>query len=101
MLIKNKRPEYKNPETELVARLIDRAESEGIVTSDQPEFKSVMGLQEGFIVSFLEDGTGWSGLAFKRHRGKDVELKAEGYKSRGEAGKALFRYIRAFNGTNK
>jgi hypothetical protein len=96
-LIKFKRPEYKDAELELVARLLDRAESEGTVNSVIPENKSILGLQDGFIVTFMEDDNGYEGLAYKQERGKDVELKTGRCKTRNEAGYKLFSYIRAWN----
>jgi hypothetical protein len=96
-LIKVKRSEYKNPETELVARLVDRAENEGSVSTEETDIKYLMGLQEGFIVSFHEDDKGWTGLGYKKHQGKEVELKTPICKTRHEAGHRLMKYIRAFN----
>lgn len=96
-LIKWKRPEWKDPELELVARLLDRAENEGTVSSVIPEGKSIVGMQEGFLVTFTEDDKGSEGLAYKQERGKDVELKTGLCKTRDEAGFKLYKYIRAWN----
>ena len=96
-LIKFKRPEWKDPELELVARLLDRAENEGTISSPEPEGKSIVGMQDGFLVTFMEDERGHEGLAYKKERGKDVELKTGRCKTRDEAGYKLFRYIKAWN----
>lgn len=96
-LIKFKREQHKDPDVELVARLIDRAESEGTVSAEETDNQYIMGMQEGFIVTFHEDEKGWQGLAYKQHRGKDVELKTPICKTRDEAGYRLYKYIRAFN----
>jgi hypothetical protein len=95
-LIKWKRPEWKDPELELTARLLDRLENEGTVSSPDPE-KSLIGLQEGFLVTFMEDDHGHEGIAYKQESGKDVELKTGLCKTRGEAGFRLYKYIRAWN----
>ena len=99
-LIKFKRPEYKDPDLELVARLIDRAESEGTVNSVIPEDKSIMGMHEGFMVTFLNDDKGSEGLAYRKHKGQDFELKTGLCKTRDEAGYKLFKLIRTFNKQN-
>lgn len=99
-LIKWKRSEYKDPELELVARLMDRARSEGTVNAETPEGKSVLGLQDGFMVTFLEDDKGFEGLAYKQHKGADFQLKTGICKTRDEAGWRLFKLIRTFNAQN-
>ena len=96
-LVKWKRPEWKDPELELVARLLDRAENEGTINSVIPENKSLIGMQEGFLVTFMEVDGGHAGLAYKQEMGKDVELKTGKCKTRDEAGYRLAKYIRAWN----
>ena len=96
-LIKFKRPEHKDPEVELVARLIDRAESEGTVQSEEPDNSSIIGLQEGFMVAFMNEDNGCEGLAYKKHKGREIELRTGLCKTRDEAGRRLFKYIRSFN----
>ena len=96
-LIKWKRPEYKDPDLELVARLIDRAESEGTVNAPERDSKSIIGKHEGFLVTFMEDDKGFEGLAYRRENGKDIELRSGICKTRDEAGYRLFKYIRTFN----
>ena len=100
MIVKWKRPEWKDPELELVARLLDRAENEGTISSPQPEGKSILGMQDGFIVTFMEDDKGHEGLAYREHLGKDFQLKTGICKTRDEAGWRLFKLIRAFNSQN-
>jgi hypothetical protein len=99
-LIKFKRPQHKDPELELVARLLDRAESEGTVNSEIPEGKSIVGMHEGFMVTFMEDDKGHEGLAYREHKGKDFNLKTGICKTRDEAGYRLFKLIRIFNSQN-
>lgn len=96
-LIKWKRPQWDDPEVELTARLLDRLENEGTISSPEPEGKSIVGMQEGFLVTFMEDDKGHEGLAYKQENGKDVELKTGRCKTRNEAGYKLMKYIRMFN----
>ena len=100
MLIKFKRPEYKDPDLELVARLMDRARSEGTVNSPVKDNLSVIGMQDGFMVTFLEDDYGFTGLAYRKHGRRDFELKTSPKKTRDEAGYELYRLIRTFNKQN-
>ena len=97
MLIKVKRSQYKDPDVELVARLLDRARSEGTVNSVVNENKSVIGMHEGFYITFLEEDDGFTGLAYRKQNGRDFNLKTGVCKSRDEAGRKIFKYIRAFN----
>ena len=99
-LIKFKRPEYKDPDLELVARLIDRAENEGTVNAPVRENESIIGKHEGFLVTFMEDDKGFEGLAYREHKGKPLELKTGICKTRDEAGYRLFKLIRIFNSQN-
>ena len=99
-LIKFKRPEYKDPDLELVARLIDRAEDEGCVNAVIPENKSILGLQDGFLITFIEEDKGYEGLAYRQYKGKDFELKTGICKDRDEVGYRLFKLIRIFNAQN-
>ena len=96
-LIKFKREQYKDPDVELVARLMDRARDEGTVNAVETGSQSIMGLHEGFIVTFMEDDKGHEALAYKQERGRDVELRSGICKTRDEAGFKLFKYIRAWN----
>ena len=97
MIFKFKRPEYKDPEIELVARLMDRARSEGTVNAVETGSSSILGMQEGFIVTFMEDDKGFEGLAYKQENDKDVTLKTGICKTRDEAGYKLYKYIRSWN----
>lgn len=97
MLVKWKRPEWKDPELELTARLLDRLGNEGTISSPEPENKSLIGMQEGFLVTFMGEDGKHEGLAYKQEMGKDVELKTGKCKTRDEAGYKLAKYIRAWN----
>ncbi len=65
-LIKFKRSEHKNPETEIVARLIDRAESEGSVSSPSPEIWTKPVMINGFLCRVEKFDDKWQGLAYKQ-----------------------------------
>lgn len=95
MLIKFKRSEYKNPETELVARLIDRKESEGTVSSAVPE-PVLTHMENGWICSFMEEDGKFKGLAYKEVNGKEFYMdKLPWCPTRKEAAKMLYNIVRA------
>ena len=102
MLIKFKRSEHKDPELELVARLIDRKESEGTVSSVVPS-EGVLSdepvlthMENGWICSFMEEDGKFKGLAYKEINGKEFNMdKLPWCPTRKEAAKMLYNIVRA------
>ncbi len=74
MLIKKKRSEHKNAETELVARLLDRVESEDTVSSPTSEIWSRPVMVNGFICRVEKFEEGWQGLAYKKVLGREIQI---------------------------
>ena len=98
MLIKKKREQHKNPEVELVARLLDRVDSEGSVSSPTPELWTAPKMVNGFLCQVEKFEDGWQGLAIKyTGPGKGFEMdKLSIWATREEADRELHKMVRAW-----
>lgn len=84
------------PKQRLASDFFERFREEKILTSETPE--TIMGKQEGFIVSFMERDGKHKGLAYKQDfRGNEVNLETPWTPTRKDADGLLTTYIRAYN----
>ena len=94
MLIKKKRSEHKDPKTELVARLLDRADSEGTVSSKGSELWTRPVMVNGFLCKVEKFEDTWQGLAFKKIGSKEIHIdKLPAMPTREGAERALYRVV--------
>ena len=97
-LIKFKRTPHKNPETEMVARLLDRVESEGTVSSPGAEIWTKPKMVNGFMCSVEKFEDGWQGLAYKKVNGKEIQIdKLPQCPTREAAERMLYAVVNAGN----
>ena len=96
-LIKFKRERHKDPETEIVARLLDRVESEGSVSSPGSEIWAKPVMVNGFLCSVEKFEDKWQGLAYKKDGAKEVQIdKLPQCPTREAAERMLYAVVRAY-----
>lgn len=79
----------------LVADFFDRLQDEQIITSETSQ--TLMAQSEGFMISFIEEDGKYQGLAYKKERGKDVQIITPKAPTRGDADRMLHQFIKAYN----
>ena len=96
-LIKFKRSEHKDPETELVARLLDRVESEGTISSPGSSIWTKPVMVNGFLCQVEKFEGGWQGIAYKKVGDKDINIdKLPQCPTREDAERMLYTIARAY-----
>jgi hypothetical protein len=103
MLIKKKREPHKDLKTELVARLLDRAESEGVISSPSSELWTAPKMVNGFLCRVEKFNEGWQGLAYKKVPDKknggfkEVQIdKLPMFSTRERAERALYKVVNGY-----
>lgn len=79
----------------LVADFFDRLQDEQIITSETSQ--TLMAQSEGFMISFIEEDGKYQGLAYKKERGKDVQIITPKAPTRTDADRMLHQFIKAYN----
>ena len=83
------------PTQRVTSDMFERFREEGILYSESPE--SVMGMHNGFMISFYEKDGKYKGLAYRKHQGRDINIETPFCPTRRDADIALDIYTKAFN----
>lgn len=83
------------PKQRLISDFFERLKEEEILTSETNQ--TIMGMSDGFMISFLEEDGKWRGLAYKKERGNDVQIITPKAPTRQDADKMLHTFIKAYN----
>lgn len=84
------------PIQRLTSDFFERFKEEGVMNSETPE--TIMGLQDGFLCSFIERDGKFKGLGFKEDfMGNEVQIETAWCPTRKDADGLLHSYIRAYN----
>jgi hypothetical protein len=82
------------PVQRLTKDFFERVREEGIVTADTGE--TVMGLRDGFVISFLERDGKWIGMAYTERLGKEIRIVTPATPTRQDADRFLDKIINAY-----